>query len=184
MERITRVRARALLLFFVVIVALYAFHLYDLQIIETGGQTDNATVFVTQTSVKAARGEILDRNGNVLVGNRAGYKLMLNHFVIFSADGTYDHLYRLAMRCRDENISYNENFPISRERPFTYTLEEYTSAQKRYFQAFLYGAPLSAARDAVLVFYEVNRDKTGTIQEIDFCFVARDIFEQVYRICE
>lgn len=137
MERITRVRARALLLFFVVIVALYAFHLYDLQIIETGGQTDNATVFVTQTSVKAARGEILDRNGNVLVGNRAGYKLMLNHFVIFSADGTYDHLYRLAMRCRDENISYNESFPISRERPFTYTLEEYTSAQKRYFQAFL-----------------------------------------------
>ena len=55
---------------------------------------------------------------------------------------------------------------------------------QRYFQAFLYGAPLSAARDAVLVFYEVNRDKTGTIQEIDFCFVARDIFEQVYRICE
>ncbi len=137
MERITRVRARALLLFFVLIVALYAFHLYDLQIIETGGQADNATVFETQTSVKAARGEILDRNGNVLVGNRAGYKLMLNHFVIFSADGTYEHLYRLAMRCREENISYNESFPISKERPFTYTLEEYTSTQKKYFQTFL-----------------------------------------------
>ena len=88
MERITRFRARVLLLIFVAIMVLYAFHLYDLQIIQTGGQADNATTYETRTSVKAARGEILDRNGNVLVGNRAGYKLMLNHYVILSADGT------------------------------------------------------------------------------------------------
>ena len=137
MERITRFRARVLLLIFVAIMVLYAFHLYDLQIIQTGGQADNATTYETRTSVKAARGEILDRNGNVLVGNRAGYKLMLNHYVILSADGTYDHLYRLAMRCKEQNILYNESFPISTERPFTYTLNEYNSAQQRYFQAFL-----------------------------------------------
>lgn len=137
MERITRFRARVLLLIFVAIMVLYAFHLYDLQIIQTGGQADNATTYETRTSVKAARGEILDRNGNVLVGNRAGYKLMLNHYVILSADGTYDHLYRLAMRCKEQNILYNESFPISKERPFTYTLNEYNSAQQRYFQAFL-----------------------------------------------
>lgn len=137
MERITRVRARALLLIFVAIVAVYAFYLYDLQIIQTGGQADNATTYETWTSVKAARGEILDRNGNVLVGNRAGYKLMLNHYVILSADGTYEHLYRLAQRCKEQGIVYNESFPISKERPFTYTLDQYNSAQKRYFQAFL-----------------------------------------------
>lgn len=137
MERITRVRARVLLLIFISIVVLYAFHLYDLQIIETGGQTDNATVYETWTTVKAARGEILDRNGNVLVGNRAGYKLMLNHYVILSADGTYEHLYRLAQRCQELDIAYNETFPISKERPFTYTLNEYNSAQQRYFQLFL-----------------------------------------------
>lgn len=137
MERITRVRARVLLLIFVAILVIYAFHLYDLQIIQTGGQADNATVYETWTSVKAARGEILDRNGNVLVGNRAGYKLMLNHYVILSADGTYQHLYRLAQRCKEQNIVYNESFPISKERPFTYTLDQYNSSQKRYFQAFL-----------------------------------------------
>lgn len=137
MERITRVRARLLLAFFVLVVVLYAFHLYNIQIIQTGGQADNATTFTTWTSVKAARGEILDRNGNVLVGNRAGYKLMLNHYVMLSANGTYEHLYRLAMRCQQEGITYNESFPISKERPFTYTLSEYTSAQQGYFQAFL-----------------------------------------------
>ncbi len=137
MERITRMRARALLIIFALIVVLYAFHLYDLQIISTGGQTDNATTFTTLTSVKAARGELLDRNGNVLVGNRAGYKLMLNHYVILSADGTFEHLNRLARSCNEQNIVYNETFPISKERPFTYTLSEYNSAQQRYFQAFL-----------------------------------------------
>lgn len=137
MERIISARARIMLIIFAVIIAIYAFHLYDLQIIETGGQTDNATTFVTWTSVKAARGEILDRNGNVLVGNRAGYKLTLNHYVVLSADGTYQHLYNLAMKCQELGIEYNESFPISKERPFTYTLSEYTSAQQGYFQKFL-----------------------------------------------
>ena len=85
MERITRVRAKLLLGIFLIILCLYGFHLYDLQIIETGGKTDNAITFVTQTSVKAARGEILDRNGNVLVGNRAGYKLI--DFIMTIPDG-------------------------------------------------------------------------------------------------
>ncbi len=137
MERITRVRGRLLLLFLVLVMIFYAFRLYDLQIIQTDGSKDNSTTFVTRTSVKAARGEILDRNGKVLVGNRAGYKLMINHYVLLSADGTFEHLYRLTQRCLSEGIEYNETFPISKERPFTYTLTEYSSAQQGYFQKFL-----------------------------------------------
>ena len=95
MERITRFRAYLLLLIFVVVVALFAFRLYDLQIIETGGNTNNASTFTTKTRVRAARGELLDRNGNVLVGNRASYDLVMNHYVLLSAKGTNDWLYRL-----------------------------------------------------------------------------------------
>lgn len=137
MERITRFRGRLLLLFLVAVLVFYGFRLYDMQIIQTGGQKDNATTFTTRTSVKAARGEILDRNGKVLVGNRAGYKLMINHYVLLSADGTFEHLHRLAQRCLEEGITYNESFPISKERPFTYTLTEYSAAQQNYFQKFL-----------------------------------------------
>ena len=137
MERISRIRAGWLLAFFLVVVCLYGFHLYNMQIIETGGQVDNTTTFTTWTRVTADRGDLLDRNGNVLVGDRAGYKLVLNHYVLLSADGTYEHLYRLAQRCQEEGIEYRDTFPISKERPFTYTLSEYTSAQQGYFQAFL-----------------------------------------------
>ena len=69
MERITRNRVGILLLVFCMIVSFFGFKLYDMQIIESGGNTNNITTFETRTRVKAARGNILDKNGNVLVTN-------------------------------------------------------------------------------------------------------------------
>ena len=64
MERVTVTRSRIIQLIFVVLLCFFAFRLYDLQVIETGGVIDNTTTYTTWTRVKAARGEILDRNGN------------------------------------------------------------------------------------------------------------------------
>ena len=94
MERITKRRAALLLLFFVIIIGFFASYLYDLQIIQTGGNTDNTTTFTIMTRVKAARGDILDTNGNVLVSNRASYDLAINHYVIKSATGTSADAFR------------------------------------------------------------------------------------------
>ena len=66
MERITQFRSRLLLLFLAALLIFFAVRLYDLQVIETGGKVDNTTTYTTKTRVKAARGEILDRNGKVL----------------------------------------------------------------------------------------------------------------------
>ena len=82
MERISRLRAAVLLSIFSLILVLFGVKLFSLQIIETGGNTNNITTYTTLTTVKAARGDILDRNGNVLVGNRASYNLVFNHYVI------------------------------------------------------------------------------------------------------
>ena len=79
MERISRFRAVLLLLIFCVVLLLYAVKLFDLQIIETDGNRDNTTVYSTITTVRASRGDILDRNGKVLEGNRASYDLVFNH---------------------------------------------------------------------------------------------------------
>ena len=131
MERITRLRARIVILIFTVVVLLFAFRLYDLQIIQTGGNTDNTTTFTTLTRVKAARGDILDTKGNVLVRNRASYDLVINHYVLLTASGTNNHLYRLVKRCQETGITYDEHFPVTMERPFVYTLEEYNSSWQR-----------------------------------------------------
>lgn len=137
MERVSKVRATVVLLVFALILGLFTLKLYDEQIIKTGGKTDNQSTFTTLTRVKAARGDILDCNGNLLVSNRASYDLVLNHFVLLSANGTNQYLYDLAQRCQEAGITYTEHFPISQERPFTYTLDQYNSTYQSYFQQFL-----------------------------------------------
>ena len=124
MERITRFRIRILSLAFAVVAFLYGIRLYDLQVIETGGSTDNTTTFTTYTTVKAARGDILDKNGNVLVSNRASYNLVINHYVLLTAEGTNDFLYKLVKCCQEAGIEYTEHLPISMDRPFTSTVAE------------------------------------------------------------
>jgi len=137
MERLTQFRAHLLLLLFAVVLGFFSYTLYDKQVYETGGVIDNSTTYTTWTRVKAARGDILDRNGNVLVGNRSSYDLVINHYVLTSSDGPNQSIYNLVKLCRDLGIEYNDNFPITKERPFTYTLDQYNSTWQNYFQKFL-----------------------------------------------
>ena len=137
MERLSRARAIALLVIFATILTLYSARLFNLQIIETDGKTDNTDVYVTQTRVKAARGDILDRNGNILVGNRASYDLVFNHYVITSYDNTNESLMKLIQKSRELGITYLDHFPVTKDRPFEYTLTEYTTAWQGYFRSYL-----------------------------------------------
>ncbi len=161
MERITRNRAIWLMVFFLVLVAALAGHLYNLQIIETDGKVDNTTTFITETRVKASRGLLLDRNGNVMVGNRASYDLLMNHYVVISADNTNANLYKLVTTCKEKGIQYNESFPVSEQRPFTYTLDEKDSNQQSQFQAFLnYAGEIDSDITAPLLIQRL-RDRYG-----------------------
>lgn len=137
MDGIKKIRSTALLLIFVAALGFYAFRMYKKQVVETGGVVNNATTFTTQTRVRAARGDILDRNGNVLVGNRASYDIVINHYVLTNAEGTNEYIYNLLKLCGELGIEYNEHFPMTKTRPFTYTLDEAGSTWQRHFQTFL-----------------------------------------------
>ena len=137
MERMTRFRAMLLLAFFGLIVVFFSFKLYDLQIIETGGKTDNISTFETRTRVKGVRGNILDTNGNVLVTNRASYDLVVNHYVLTSSASPNQTLYQLVQLCKARGIEYTDRLPITKEAPYEYTLDEYNTTWQGYFQTFL-----------------------------------------------
>ncbi len=137
MERISRRRAIALLVFFCIILTLFSVRLFDMQIIETDGNTDNTLTFTTLTRVKAARGDILDRNGNILIGNRASYDLVFNHYVITSSDNTNESLYKLMQACKELGIEHIDHLPISRQRPFVYITDQFTTAWQGYFHSYL-----------------------------------------------
>ena len=133
MERISRFRAILFLVLFAFILVLFAGRLFVLQIIETDGDTDNTQVYGTVTTVRAARGDILDRNGNVLVGNRASYNLVFNHYVIKSYAERNQALYNLVQKCKELGIAYSDHFPVSRTRPFEYTLTSLTTSWQNNF---------------------------------------------------
>lgn len=137
MERMTRLRARILLGLFAFIMVLYAMRLFDLQIISTDGNTDNTTYYTTVTTVRAARGDILDRNGKVLVGNRASYDLVFNHFVIKSADNRNEYLYTLLKKCEELGVEHQDHLPVTMTRPFEYTLSDYSTAWQGYYQNYM-----------------------------------------------
>ena len=137
MERMTRFRSAVLLGIFGFVMFLFATKLFSLQIIETKGNTDNATTYSTITTVRAARGDILDRNGNVLVGNRASYDLVFNHYVIKSADARNQYLYNLLKKCEELGVAHNDHFPVTATRPFEYTLDSYNTSWQGYYQNFM-----------------------------------------------
>ena len=137
MERISRFRAILFLVLFAFILLLFSVRLFVVQIIETKGDNDNTQVYGTQTTVRAARGDILDRNGNILVGNRASYNLVFNHYVIKSYAQRNQALYQLVQKCKELGIEYDDHFPVSRERPFEYTLTSFNTSWQNNFQLFM-----------------------------------------------
>lgn len=54
---------------------------------------------------------------------------------------------------------------------------------EKFFNAFLWGANLSAGQDATVVFYSVERASDGTISDISFNFVAKKDFDSSYELC-
>lgn len=137
MERITRVRAVALLVIFCMILSFFGYRLYTAQVVETGGSKDNTTTYTTMTRVRGVRGDLLDRNGNVLVGNRAANNLVFNNYVILNADDTNEELRKLVNLCDELRIQYIEHFPVTLTRPYEYTLDQYSSDYQSYFKAYL-----------------------------------------------
>ena len=152
MERMTRVRAGILLCIFVSMLSFYCFRLYRIQVIDTGGDTNNITTFETRTRVKAARGNILDRNGNVLVTNRASYDLTINHFVLTSSATPNETLLKLVQLCREKGIEYTDHLPITKQTPYAYTLSDYNASWQSHFHSFLsYRDQMDSDTSAVLL---------------------------------
>ena len=138
MERITRFRALAMLLAFAIILGLFGMRMYAVQFEGGGHIVADSDTYTTYYTVKAARGELLDRNGNVMVGNRASYDLVFNNFVLTNSDNPNEHLLRLIRMADQLGVEYIENFPITETRPYEYTLAEQSANWQGYFQDYLW----------------------------------------------
>ena len=125
--------------FIVAMMAVFALRLYKLQaaVSEEDLVAADADSMTYRTTMEASRGNILDRNGNVLVSNRASYNLVIINFVLFNSDAPNENLLRVLELCDQLGIQYESHFPVTMERPYAYQMDEISSTWQDYFRAFL-----------------------------------------------
>ena len=123
----------------VLMIAGFALRLYKLQAAVGEGElvAADADSMTYMTTVEASRGNILDRNGNVLVSNRASYNLVIINFVLFNSEDPNANLLRVLELCDDLGIAYESHFPIGPTRPYEYDMAAIPASWQNYFRRFL-----------------------------------------------
>ena len=121
--------------------------LYHLQIVKGDEYRSASTVKIANTvTVEAARGELLDRYGRSLVGNRATYEITLNSSLMGAEAERNANLMELITICRENGLEWTDTLPISKDAPFTYTDENalvYTNSEGKVKFSYL-GSLLNA----------------------------------------
>lgn len=137
MTRIGRNRMMAIMIAFGILLLIFVFRLYKL-----GGGTDSAAVAASRDSLtyrtvaEAARGELYDRNGKLLVANRPGYNLTLIDFVFLSGSDPNESLRTLLELCEEEGVSVTDHLPVSETAPYVFS-EELPEVWLGYYRRFL-----------------------------------------------
>ncbi|MBQ1409725.1 MAG: hypothetical protein IIY94_00400 [Oscillospiraceae bacterium] len=145
-----KLRLGLLLTVFGMLMAAYAYRLIQLQVVNPRTSSATTGTYTYDTRVTAARGEILDRNGNVLVTNRASYDLIITGYALFNSESPNESLRQLARLCRERGITYTDHLPVTRVKPYEYETANYSSTWNSYFRDFLrqndWDADVSAAQ--------------------------------------
>lgn len=131
------VRLTALITALALLVGAYVVVLHKVQITQGAQQSATPNTFTYYTRVSAARGNIYDRNGKLIAGNRASYDVTIVNDVFFSIGTPNENLRRIVNLCDELNLEYADHFPVSMDKPYSYTTDEYSSTWNSYFRTFL-----------------------------------------------
>lgn len=160
-----RLAVMALISIALVIVAVIT--LYKLQVVEGKAYYEESrNNVVTNKTVTAARGNLLDRYGRVLVENRVCNNLIINTVELFQEDDpdyvqANANILRLVNTVLAYGDTYTDTLPITREPPFEYT--EMTDIQRATLKAYLADHKLDPDSSAVEVLaYMRSRYKIDT----------------------
>ncbi len=139
MNLIKKQRLIGLAAVFAVLLMVYVVALYKLQIIEGEKYYEESrNNMVTTSTVTAARGNILDRYGRVLVTNKSCYNLTINTDELFPNDGSVDSnatILKLVNMIREYGDDYNDDLPITKTPPFEF--ENVTDQDQARLDAYM-----------------------------------------------
>ena len=121
------------------ILVVYAAFLYKIQIFDTAGVDRNLPADTVRTGVTltAARGNLLDRNGEVLVSSVASYNVTLSRSEILASDNPNRDILNMVQTVLDYGEQYTDTFPITVSAPFAY-VDMYETQRDRLAEYLAY----------------------------------------------
>jgi len=124
-----------LMALFAGVLAVYAAALYKMQIydVASGNVADTRpTTITTRTeTIRAARGDILDRNGVPLVSSRPTFDILLTRRPLLEAEDTNGAILDLAHTAIASGVAYNDAFPVNLGAPFEFRYDMTTQQRSR-----------------------------------------------------
>lgn len=135
--------------FLVLMTIIIAVSLYRLQIVDGATyfeESQNTTTNVV--TVAAARGNILDRYGRLLVSNKTCNNLIFNPGELFEQDDPNAIILELVQEVLDSGSTYTDTLPITKEPPFEY-VDDMSELQKTRLNAYLEDNDLPLSTTAV-----------------------------------
>lgn len=174
MDKIIRpFRLLMLILLILILTMISIISLYRVQIVEGAkyaAQSKNSTI--STVTVPAARGNIYDRYGRLMVNNRTCNNLLINTDELFDSEMISDPnavILQLIRAVEDSGSSHIDELPITPEAPFEY-IENMTGVQRRLLEGYLEANDLPADTTAVelMAFFRTryNIDNNYTSQEM------------------
>lgn len=164
------IRLRTVIAIVMAVTLLFVMVLYNLQVVNGASYREqSARKIESWETVKAARGEILDRNGAVLVSNRTSYQVTLDSAAMGGEAERNATLLSLITISRNSGVAWSDSLPITETAPFSFTLR--TEDAPASFQSFLekmkWTQEADTGADALL-------DKMKAFFELDASLSDRD----------
>ena len=123
---------------FFIVAAVYIGVLYDTQVNNYDYYYASSVRSIARSeTVEAARGNITDRNGKVLVSSRSSFNLSFDASLLEKDEDANESLLRLLQLCQSRGINWVDSLPISRSAPFAYTIDSLDSAARSRFLTYL-----------------------------------------------
>ena len=171
MQRLIKPARLALFLaVFVLAMLIYVVELYKLQIIKGAEYyAVNESAVVTKKVVPAARGNIYDRYGRLLVSNSSCNNIIIDTADLFAQEDPNAVILQLISAMEKYGDTYNDTLPITMDAPFEF-IEDMTYLQRSMLDAWLKANKMNMDSTAVEILARMR-----TRYDIDNSYSAAEL---------
>ena len=146
------------------VLGIYLVVLFNTQVVHHEDYLAQSTQTITRSeNVTASRGIITDRSGRTLVSNQYAYSLTFDPSLLKSGTDQNAAILRLLKLCREYDVDWDDNLPLSQSLPLSFTVDDLTDTQKGHTLAYL--RDLKPARELLAAYVRQHPELLKPAQE-------------------